>query len=554
MNQRRILVTSALPYPNGPLHFGHVLEAIQTDIWVRFQKLRGHDCLYVCATDAHGTPIMLKAREENVEPAELVARYGKTQRDDYADFLVGLDYFHTTHSEENRRLTSLIYERVRDGGHIARHNVRQAYDEQARMFLPDRYVRGTCPNCRSPDQYGDACEVCSKAYTPLELIDPVSVVSGTRPVEQESEHLFFKLADFTDLLRRWTRSGALDAPVQNKLEEWFAIGLRDWDISRDAPYFGFEIPGEPGKYFYVWVDAPVGYMASFERLCAERGLDFDAYWGAGSTAELYHFIGKDIVYFHALFWPALLAGAGFRTPTALAVHGFLTVNGEKMSKRRGTFITARAYLNQLPPEPLRYYFAAKLGAGLDDIDLSFDDFVARANADLVGKFVNIASRCAGFITKGFDGRLASALPAPELYEAGAAAGERIAEAYEKRDYARAMREIMILADHANQYIDERKPWQLAKDPAAGAQVQGVCTQGLNLFRTLLVYLKPVLPEVAARAESFLACGPLRWSDAAKPLLGTRIDTFQPLLARVDPARVRAIVDDPGGTAPAGGVE
>ena len=554
MNQRRILVTSALPYPNGPLHFGHVLEAIQTDIWVRFQKLRGHDCLYVCATDAHGTPIMLKAREENVEPAELVARYGKTQRDDYADFLIGLDYFHTTHSEENRRLTSLIYERVRDGGHVARHNVRQAYDEQARMFLPDRYVRGTCPNCRSPDQYGDACEVCSKAYTPLELIDPVSVVSGTRPVERESEHLFFKLADFTDLLRRWTRSGALDAAVQNKLEEWFAIGLRDWDISRDAPYFGFEIPGEPGKYFYVWVDAPVGYMASFERLCAERGLDFDAYWGAGSTAELHHFIGKDIVYFHALFWPALLAGAGFRTPTALAVHGFLTVNGEKMSKRRGTFITARAYLNQLPPEPLRYYFAAKLGAGLDDIDLSFDDFVARANADLVGKFVNIASRCAGFITKGFDGRLAGALPAPALYEAGAAAAERIAEAYEKREYARAMREIMILADHANQYIDERKPWQLAKDPAAGAQVQAVCTQGLNLFRTLLVYLKPVLPEVAARAESFLACGPLRWSDAAKPLLGTRIETFQPLLARVDPARVRAIVDDPGTTAPAGGGE
>jgi methionyl-tRNA synthetase len=544
MNRRRILVTSALPYPNGPLHFGHVLEAIQTDIWVRFQKLRGHDCLYVCATDAHGTPIMLKARDENVEPAELVARYGKTQRDDFVDFLVGLDYFHTTHSEENRRLTSLIYERVRDGGHIARHSVRQAYDEQARMFLPDRYVRGTCPNCHSPDQYGDACEVCSKAYTPLELIDPVSVVSGTRPVERESEHLFFKLADFTDLLRRWTRSGALDAAVQNKLEEWFAVGLRDWDISRDAPYFGFEIPGEPGKYFYVWVDAPVGYMASFERLCAERGLDFDAYWGADSTAELYHFIGKDIVYFHALFWPALLAGAGFRTPTALAVHGFLTVNGEKMSKRRGTFITARAYLDQLPPEPLRYYFAAKLGPGLDDIDLSFDDFVARANSDLVGKFVNIASRCAGFITKGFEGRLAGALPAPALYEAGAQAGERIAEAYEKREYARAMREIMVLADHANQYIDERKPWQLAKDPSARDQVQAVCTQGLNLFRTLLVYLKPVLPQVAERAERFLAGGPLAWSDAATPLLGTRIEPFEPLLARVDPARVRAILDNP----------
>jgi methionyl-tRNA synthetase len=544
MNQRRILVTSALPYPNGPLHLGHVIEAIQTDTWVRFQKMRGNDCLYVCATDAHGTPIMLKAREEGIEPAALVTRYAKTQRDDYAGFLIQHDYFHTTHSEENRRLTALIYERVRDGGHIARHTVRQAYDQQANMFLPDRYVRGTCPNCRSPNQYGDSCEVCSKAYTPLELIDPVSVVSGTPPVERESEHLFFKLADFTDLLRRWTRSGALEAPVLNKLDEWFTAGLKDWDISRDAPYFGFEIPGEPGKYFYVWVDAPVGYMASFDRLCAERGLDFDAYWGKDSKAELYHFIGKDIVYFHALFWPALLAGAGFRTPTALAVHGFLTVNGTKMSKSRGTFITARAYLEQLPPEPLRYYFAAKLGPGLDDIDLNLDDFIARANADLVGKFVNIASRCAGFLTKSFDGALSGSLPDPQLFDAGAALAPRIAEAYEKRDYARAMREIMLLADHANQYIDERKPWQLAKDPAARDQVQAVCTQGLNLFRTLLVYLKPVLPALAERAEAFLACSPLSWKDAAVPQLGTRIAPFQPLLARVDPARVQAILERP----------
>jgi methionyl-tRNA synthetase len=541
MNQRRILVTHALPYPNGPLHFGHVLEAIQADIWVRFQKLRGNDCLYVCATDAHGTPIMLKAREEGVDPATLVERYGRTQRQDYAEFLIGLDYFHTTHSDENRRLTALIYERVRDGGHIARHTVRQAYDESAQMFLPDRYVRGTCPNCGARDQYGDACEVCSKAYTPLELIDPVSVVSGTVPVARESEHLFFKLSDFTDMLRKWVRSGALDEPVQRKLDEWFEAGLRDWDISRDAPYFGFEIPGEPGKYFYVWVDAPVGYMASFDRLCAERGLDFDAYWGADSTAELYHFIGKDIVYFHALFWPALLAGASFRTPTALAVHGFLTVNGTKMSKSRGTFITARAYLDQLPPEPLRYYFAAKLGNGLDDIDLNLDDFVARANSDLVGKFVNIASRCAGFLTKGFDGRLAAHLPEPQLFEASAAAAAGIAEAYEKREYARAMREIMLLADRANQYIDERKPWVLAKDPAARDEVQAVCTQGLNLFRNLLVYLKPVLPALAERAEDFLACGPLRWHDSATPMLGTRIRPFQPLMTRVDPARVAAIL-------------
>jgi methionyl-tRNA synthetase len=549
MTQRRILVTSALPYPNGPLHFGHVLEAIQTDIWVRFQKLRGHDCIYVCATDAHGTPIMLKAREEGVEPEALVARYARTQVDDYRGFLVEHDYFHTTHSEENRRLTALIYERVNAGGHIARHTVRQAYDEQAGMFLPDRYVRGTCPNCGARDQYGDSCEVCSKTYTPLELIDPVSVVSGTRPVERESEHLFFKLADFTDFLHAWTRSGALDQAVQNKLDEWFATGLRDWDISRDAPYFGFEIPGEPGKYFYVWVDAPVGYMASFERLCKERGLDFDAYWGPDSDAELYHFIGKDIVYFHALFWPALLAGAGFRTPTALAVHGFLGVNGAKMSKSRGTFITARAYLDELPPEPLRYYFAAKLGPGLEDIDLNFDDFVARTNSDLVGKFVNIASRCAGFLTKGHDGWLASALPDPALFDAVAGASERIAEAYERREYARAMREIMQLADRANQYIDEQKPWVLAKDPGAAAQVQAVCTQGLNLFRTLLVYLKPVLPALAERAEAFLGTPPLRWEDAGRALLGTRIAPFQPLLARVDPARVAAILANPMREAP-----
>jgi methionyl-tRNA synthetase len=551
MNQRRILVTHALPYPNGPLHFGHVLEAIQTDVWVRFQRLCGHDCLYVCATDAHGTPIMLKAREEGIDPEALVTRYALTQREDYAEFLVGLDCFHTTHSDENRRLTALIYQRSVEGGHISRHMVRQAYDEQAQMFLPDRYVRGTCPNCHSPNQYGDSCEVCSKAYTPLELIDPVSVVSGTRPVERESEHLFFKLADFAGFLREWTRSGTLDAPVQNKLDEWFTAGLRDWDISRDAPYFGFEIPGEQGKYFYVWVDAPVGYMASFDRLCRERGLDFDAYWSAGSDAELYHFIGKDIVYFHALFWPALLSAAGFRTPTALAVHGFLTINGTKMSKSRGTFITARAYLDQLPPEPLRYYFAAKLGPGLDDIDLNLDDFVARANSDLVGKFVNIASRCAGFLTKGYDGQLADALPEPALYEAGAQAAGRIAEAYEKRDYARAMREIMLLADRANQYIDERKPWLLARDPAARADVQAVCTQGLNLFRTLLVYLKPVLPALAARAERFLACDPLRWEDAAIPQLGTHIRPFEPLLARVDPARVRAILDNPAKDATAG---
>jgi methionyl-tRNA synthetase len=542
---RTILVTSALPYANGPTHLGHVTETVQTDIWVRFQRLRGHDCVYVCADDTHGTPIMLRAQAEGVSPEQLIAEVGVERRRSFERFLIGFDNYYTTHSAENRHYTELVFRALDAAGHIARRTVRQAYDEQAGMFLPDRYVKGTCPRCGAADQYGDSCESCSATYSPLDLKDPVSVVSGTRPVERESEHLFFRLGDFGDFLRRWTRSGALQEAVANKLDEWFEAGLKDWDISRDAPYFGFEIPGHPGKYFYVWLDAPIGYMASFANLCARTGRDFDAYWRPGGNASLYHFIGKDILYFHSLFWPATLEGAGFRLPDGVFVHGFLTINGQKMSKSRGTFITAERYLEHLPAEYFRYFLAAKLTAGVEDIDMNLEEFAARVNAEIVGKLVNIASRCAGFITRGHGGELAGALPDPALYAEFVAAGEPIAALYEAREYAAAIREIMALADRANLYIDQAKPWLAAKDPARAAEVQAVCTQGLNLFRVLIAYLKPVLPDMAVRAEAFLQAPLARWDDVARPLAGTRIRPYEPLATRVEPAQVQAIVDAPG---------
>jgi methionyl-tRNA synthetase len=538
---RRILVTSALPYANGPLHIGHILEAVQTDIWVRFQRLSGHDCVYVCADDTHGTPIMLKAQADGTTPEALIEAVGAEHRATYRDFLIEHDVFHTTHSPENRELTERIFRVLDAAGYIGRRTIRQAYDAEARMFLPDRYVKGTCPRCGAKDQYGDSCEVCGATYTPADLIDPVSVVSGTRPVERESEHLFFKLAAFEPMLREWTRSGALDASVANKLDEWFTTGLRDWDISRDPPYFGFEIPGHPGKFFYVWLDAPVGYMAASEKLAHDRGLDWGAWWGADSRAELYHFIGKDILYFHTLFWPAVLHGAGFRLPTAVHAHGFLTLNGRKMSKTRGSFINGREYLDQLPAEALRYYFAAKLGPGIDDIDMSPADFVQRFNAEVVGKLVNIASRCAGFIARG-GGRLAATLPAPELYGTFVEAGPRIAAAYEGRDFATAIREISALADRANQYIDAHKPWNLAKDPARAADVLGVCTQGLNLFRVLMLYLAPVLPAMAENAGRFLGRPFGHWDDPATPLLGSPLGEYVPLATRLDGKRVASLFE------------
>ncbi len=541
--RRTILVTSALPYANGSVHLGHMVEYLQTDIWVRFQKMRGHDCIYVCADDAHGTPIMLKARANGISAEELIAGFLEEHRRDFADFQIEFDNFYTTHSEENRQLVNRIYENLDAAGHIDRRTISQAYDEKEQMFLPDRYVRGQCPRCGANDQYGDSCENCGSTYSPADLIDPISVVSGATPIEKESEHFFFRLADFEDMLRDWIRSDHTHKSVTAKLEEWFESGLRDWDISRDAPYFGFEIPDAPGKYFYVWLDAPVGYMASFLDLCNRRDdLDFNAYWKDPDYAELYHFIGKDIIYFHALFWPAVLTGSGFRTPSGVYAHGFLTVNGQKMSKSRGTFITARAYLDRLDPDYLRYYYAAKLGPGVDDIDLNLDDFVQRVNSDLVGKLANIASRCARFISKDFDGHLADTLPEPGLFAEFVAQGEEIATYYESRQFSRVVREIMTLADRANQYIDREKPWVLAKEQPDSGQVQAICTQGLNLFRTLMAYLKPVVPQLAAKAESFLNAGPLTWEDSVRAQTGTTINQFEPLVTRIDPAQVADMVE------------
>ena len=543
---RKILVTSALPYANGSIHLGHMVEYIQTDIWVRFQKLRGNQCIYVCADDAHGTPIMLRAESEGITPEQLVQRIGEEHRKDFADFDIGFDNYYTTHSPENRELAESIYNRLKDNNHITLRVIKQAYDPVKKMFLPDRYVKGTCPNCGAEDQYGDNCEVCSATYSPTDLLNPVSAISGATPIEKESEHYFFRLNDFEEMLQEWTKGGHLQAEVSNKLDEWFKVGLAEWDISRDSPYFGFEIPGAAGKYFYVWMDAPMGYFASFKNLCQRRkDLDFDSFLATGSDAELYHFIGKDIIRFHALFWPAVLAGSGYRTPTAIYAHGFLTVNGQKMSKSRGTFVNARHYLNHLNPEYLRYYFAAKLTSRIDDLDLNFEDFIQKVNADLVNKVVNIASRCAGFISKRFDGMMSAGCADESLYQSFIAAGEKIAAYYESREYSHAMREIMALADQANQYIDEQAPWALAKQPGKEQQVQEVCSLGLNLFKVLLAYLKPVLPAMANNVERFLNIAPLTWSNYQTPLLGHKIGHFEPLMTRVEKDKIDAMLSEVG---------
>ncbi|MCP3667238.1 MAG: methionine--tRNA ligase [Gammaproteobacteria bacterium] len=539
---RKILVTSALPYANGPIHIGHLVEYIQTDIWVRFQKMRGHACYYVCADDAHGTPIMLRARQEGIEPEALIARVAQEHKDDFSGFNIDFDNYHSTHSEENRHYATTIYERNRDAGHINRRTITQAYDPKEDMFLPDRFIKGQCPKCGAEDQYGDNCEVCGASYSPGELKNPVSAVSGATPVDKESEHYFFKLGDFEEMLKSWTRGGHLQHEVANKLDEWFEAGLQEWDISRDAPYFGFEIPDHPGKYFYVWLDAPIGYMASFQNLCDRTGLKFDDFWGENSDTELYHFIGKDIIYFHALFWPAMLHGAGFRTPTAVFSHGFLTVDGQKMSKSRGTFIKARTYLDHLNSEQLRYYFAAKLGGGIEDIDLNLEDFSARVNSDLVGKVVNIASRCSGFIKKRFDSRLSAELSEPELFASFAAEGEIIADHYENREFSRAVRAIMALADRANQYIDEKKPWIIAKEEGKEQALHDVCSMGINLFRLLIGYLRPILPATAEKSEAFLQVEPLTWENLATPLTDHEVAKFKPLMTRAESKQVEAMVE------------
>jgi methionyl-tRNA synthetase len=541
-HRRRILVTSALPYANASIHLGYLFEAVQTDIWVRFQKLRGHECYYVCADDTHGTPVMLKAQSEGITPEALIERIHAEHRRDLADMLIGFDNYGSTHSPENKALCDRMYRTMRDSGFIDRRSVRQAYDDTVKMFLPDRYVKGTCPVCGTPDQYGDSCENCGSTYTPADLKNPISVISGTVPVERESEHYFFRLSAFEQSLAEWVKSGPVQQSVARKLDEWFLQGLKDWDISRDPPYFGFEIPGAPGKYFYVWFDAPIGYLASLTQLCARTGLIFNDFLAPDSQAELHHFIGKDILYFHTLFWPAVLQAAGMRRPTGVHVHGFVTINGQKMSKSRGTFITARRYLDNFKPEYLRYYFAAKLAPNIDDLDMNLDEFATRLNSDIVGKLVNIASRCAGFITKNSGGALAGELPEPELFATFAAAAESIAAAYEGRDTAAAMREVMALCDRANQYVDLRKPWALAKQPGTSAEVQGVCTQGLNLFRTLMVYLQPVLPEMAVKVQRFFQEPAWSWQSAATPLLGTSILPYEPLATRLDPKAVARLIE------------
>lgn len=539
--QRKILVTSALPYANGPIHLGHMLEYIQTDIWSRFQKLRGHECHYICADDAHGTPIMLKAQQMGIQPEEMIAKVNQEHQQDFAEFNIAFDNYHSTHSEENRQLASEIYLKLRDNGYIKSKTISQLFDPEKSMFLPDRFVKGTCPKCKSEDQYGDNCDACGATYSPTELINPRSAVSGATPVMKETEHFFFDLPAFETMLKEWTHSGSLQSEMANKLDEWFEQGLQQWDITRDAPYFGFEIPDAPGKYFYVWLDAPVGYMGSFKNLCDKRPeLNFDEFWNADSKAEVYHFIGKDIVYFHSLFWPAMLKGAGYRQPSSVYAHGYVTVNGAKMSKSKGTFIKARTYLDHLDPEYLRYYYAAKLSSRIDDLDLNLEDFAARVNSDLVGKLVNLASRTAGFIVKRFDAKLAK-VEDNSLAESFLAKQELIAELYEGREYGKAMREIMALADVANAYVADEAPWQLVKNEETLARAHQVCSVALNLFRILVTYLKPVLPRLAADVEAFLKLE-LSWSGLAMDMAGHQINPFKPMMQRIELDKVSAMVE------------
>ncbi len=541
---RHILVTAALPYANGDIHLGHLVEYIQADIWVRFQKMSGQHCYYICGSDAHGTPIMLRAQQENITPEALVEKVRTNHQRDFSAFHIAFDNFYTTHSEENKTLATLIYERLKAKGDISTATISQAFDPEKELFLPDRFVKGSCPRCKSPGQYGDNCDSCGATYAPTDLIDPVSALSGATPIQKDSKHFFFNLDNYQEMLTNWTQSDKLQPEIRNKLLEWFEAGLKRWDISRDAPYFGFEIPGEPNKYFYVWLDAPIGYMASFKQFCKQNpDVDFEHFWRKDSDAELYHFIGKDIVYFHSLFWPAMLDGADFRTPTAIIAHGFLTVNGQKMSKSRGTFIKAQTYLNHLDPEYLRYYYATKLSDRIDDLDLNLEDFSQRINSDLVGKFINIASRCAGFIHKHFDGQLADSLDDEALMTQFMTASHNIAQRYEQREFNPAVRQIMELADLANQYIAQKEPWKLIKLEGKKSAVQRICTQGLNLFRLLSIYLKPILPHMVEKIERFLNIEPLQWMHSQQPLLSHNIKPFTPLGQRIQPESLEALQEE-----------
>ncbi|MDE9464237.1 methionine--tRNA ligase [Xenorhabdus bovienii] len=539
----KLLVTCALPYANGPIHLGHILEHIQADIWVRYHRMRGKEVHFICADDAHGTPIMLKAQQSGISPEEMIAKVSLEHQQDFAGFAISYDNYHSTHSEENKELATKIYLELKKNGYIKSRKISQLYDPEKGMFLPDRFVKGTCPKCKAEDQYGDNCEVCGTTYSPTELINPRSAVSGATPEMRDTEHFFFDLPAFSDMLQKWTRSGSLQEQVANKMQEWFDSGLQQWDITRDAPYFGFEIPDEPGKFFYVWLDAPIGYMGSFQNLCSKRDdLNFDEFWSKDSEADLYHFIGKDIVYFHSLFWPAMLEGSNYRKPTNLFVHGYITVNGTKMSKSRGTFIKAETYLKHLDADCLRYYYAAKLSSRIDDIDLNLEDFVQRVNSDIVNKVVNLASRNAGFINKRFAGKLADQLADPALYQQFVDAAEGIAEDFTHREFSKAIREIMALADLANRYVDEQAPWVVVKQEGRDADLQAICSMGINLFRVLMTYLKPVLPSLTDRTEAFLNTE-LTWDGIQQPLLNHEVSPFKALFNRIEIAKVDAMVAD-----------
>jgi len=542
-DKRRILVTCALPYANGSIHLGHMLEHIQADVWVRYQRMRGQEIYFICADDAHGTPIMLKAEQMGISPEQLIAKVKEEHQHDFAGFNISFDNYHSTHSPENRALSELIYGRLKANGYIKTKVISQLFDPEKQMFLPDRFVKGTCPVCKSPDQYGDNCEVCSATYSPIDLINPRSVVSGATPVIKESEHYFFDLPEFKSMLQEWIRSGSLQEQVANKMQEWFESGLQPWDISRDAPYFGFEIPDAPGKYFYVWLDAPIGYMGSFKNYCDRVGnVNFDDFWHKTSNTELYHFIGKDIVYFHSLFWPAMLDGSEHRKPTNIFVHGYVTVDGAKMSKSRGTFIQANTYLKHLDPDCLRYYYAAKSSATIDDIDLNLEDFVQRVNSDIVNKVVNLASRCAGFINKRFDGQLSSHIAEPKLYEQFVQKAASIENHFENRELGKAIREIMALADEANRYIDDKAPWVVAKQDGQEQQLQDICSMGINLFKILMTYLKPIVPNLAERTEVFLNA-PLQWDEMNQPLISHQVNKFKALFTRIEMINIEKLINE-----------
>ncbi|HFC6390091.1 TPA: methionine--tRNA ligase [Neisseria lactamica] len=550
---RKILVTSALPYANGSIHLGHMVEHIQTDVWVRFQKLRGHECHYCCADDTHGTPVMLAAQKQGIAPEDMIAKVREEHLADFTGFFIGYDNYYSTHSPENKQFSQDIYRALKAGGKIESRVIEQLFDPEKQMFLPDRFVKGECPKCHAQDQYGDNCEVCGTTYSPTELINPYSAVSGVKPELRESEHFFFKLGECADFLKAWTSGNNphdgkphLQAEALNKMKEWLGEGeettLSDWDISRDAPYFGFEIPDAPGKYFYVWLDAPVGYMASFKNLCGRIGIDFDEYFKAGSQTEMYHFIGKDILYFHALFWPAMLHFSGHRSPTGVYAHGFLTVDGQKMSKSRGTFITAKSYLEQgLNPEWMRYYIAAKLNSKIEDIDLNLQDFISRVNSDLVGKYVNIAARASGFIAKRFEGKLKDVSDSALLAKL-TAQSEAIAECYENREYARALRDIMALADAVNEYVDANKPWELAKQEGQDERLHEVCSELINAFTILTAYLAPVLPQTAANAARFLNLDAITWANTRVTLGEHTINKYEHLMQRVEQKQVDDLIE------------